>query len=126
MADDNRPSKSGKSGRHSKQARRVGQGRPDTSRGQGRTFLPLRNLRALVAYYTGLFSSLPGLGLVLAPIAVVFGVLGYRYGRTYPSAEGTGHAAAGIVFAVVGTIVNIVLAVLLAMYMLRLGPFVKK
>jgi hypothetical protein len=83
-------------------------------------------MRALSAYYVGVFSWVPGIGLLLAPVAMVLGILGYRYGRARPEAEGTGHAAAGILFGIVGLILNAALAAVLYMYLYRLGPFIKK
>ncbi len=70
------------------------------------TLVPYKNARALVAYYLGVFSFLCVIGLVLGPAAVVFGVLGYRYGKAHPKAKGTGHAVAGILFGIMGTLLN--------------------
>jgi uncharacterized protein YqgC (DUF456 family) len=83
-------------------------------------------MRALAGYYVGVFSLVPGVGLLLSPLAIVLGILGYHYGRARPEAEGTGHAAAGIVFAIAGLILNAALSVVLYMYLYRLGPFIKK
>jgi hypothetical protein len=83
-------------------------------------------MRALSAYYVGVFSWVPGFGLLLAPVAMILGILGYRYGRARPEAQGTGHAAAGILFGFVGMLLNIALLVVLYMYFYRLGPFIKK
>jgi hypothetical protein len=93
---------------------------------RGRTLLPYKNMRALFAYYLGVFSWVPGFGLLLSPVAMVLGILGYRYGRARPEAQGTGHAAAGILFGFVGMLLNIALVVVLYMYFYRLGPFIKK
>jgi hypothetical protein len=127
MSDANRPPKSSsKSSRPSPKRERPDGPRERSGRGSARTMLPYRNVRALIAYYTGVFSAVPGIGLLLAPVATVFGILGYRYGRANPTAEGTGHAAAGIVFAALGTLLNLILLGLLVMYMLRLAWFAKK
>jgi predicted Zn finger-like uncharacterized protein len=61
------------------------------------TLIPYRNGRALAAYYCGVFSFIPCVGLVLGPIALIYGILGLRYAKAYPTARGTGHAIAGIV-----------------------------
>jgi hypothetical protein len=62
------------------------------------TLIPYRNPKALAAYYLGLFSLIPVLGLVTAPFAVLFGVLGVRRARADKNAKGTIHAWIGIVF----------------------------
>jgi hypothetical protein len=61
------------------------------------TIIPYRNGRALAAYYLGVFALIPCAGLVLGPLALIFGILGLRYVKAHPSAKGTGHAIAGIV-----------------------------
>jgi hypothetical protein len=71
------------------------------------TIIPYKNALALMAYYTGVFSLIPVLGVILGPGAIVLGFLGYRYGRIHPTAKGTGHAVAGIVFGVLTTLCNI-------------------
>ncbi len=61
------------------------------------TIIPYKNVRALVAYYLGVFSLIPCVGLFLGPAALVLGILGLRYVKANPTAKGTGHAIAGIV-----------------------------
>src|SRR5262249_33632445 len=61
------------------------------------TLTPYRNGRALGAYYCGVFSLIPCAGLILGPLALIFGVLGLRFANEYPTAGGKGHAIAGIV-----------------------------
>ncbi len=70
------------------------------------TLIPYKNGRALAAYYCGVFSLVPCLGLILGPIALVFGILGLRYVKQYPSAKGTGHAWAGIILGMLTTLAN--------------------
>jgi hypothetical protein len=43
---------------------------------------------ALGAYYCGVFGLIPILGIILAPIAIVLGILGLRYSRRNPKARG--------------------------------------
>ena len=80
------------------------------------TLIPYKNGKALAAYYVGVFSLIPCLGLILGPIAIIFGLLGLRYVREHPRAHGTGHAWAGIILgglvtlAHLGGIVLIVIA----------------
>jgi hypothetical protein len=59
--------------------------------------IPYKNGRALAAYYCGVFALIPCVGLILGPIAFIFGILGLRYAHEHPRARGTGHAIAGIV-----------------------------
>ena len=59
--------------------------------------IPYQNPFALVAYYLGVFSLIPFLGLVLAIPAIVFGILGLRHKRRQPQIKGTAHAWIGIV-----------------------------
>jgi hypothetical protein len=64
------------------------------------TIIPYRNPTALAAYYCGIFSLIPVLGLVLALVAIVLGIIGVRYRQLHPKAKGTAHAIVGIVFGV--------------------------
>lgn len=59
--------------------------------------IPYKNPKALAAYYCGIFSLIPCLGLILGPIALVLGVLGLRHRSMYPTAAGAVHAIVGIV-----------------------------
>jgi hypothetical protein len=68
--------------------------------------IPYKNPKALIAYYTGVFSLIPFLGLLLGPVALVFGILGKRYANANPRAKGGGHAIAGIVLGALTTIGN--------------------
>lgn len=64
--------------------------------------IPYKNSQALIAYYCGVFSLIPGLGCVLGIVAVVLGVMGLQYAKKNPKAKGTGHAITGIVLGVFG------------------------
>jgi hypothetical protein len=66
------------------------------------TLIPYRNPKALISYYCGVFGLIPFVGLILGPIALIFGILGMRYAKQHPTAKGTGHAITGIVL---GTLV---------------------
>jgi hypothetical protein len=70
------------------------------------SLIPYKNGKALVAYYCGVFSLIPCAGLILGPIALIFGILGYRYAKAYPTAKGLGHAIAGIVLGGLTTLGN--------------------
>jgi hypothetical protein len=79
------------------------------------TLIPYKNALALAAYYCGVFSWIPIAGVILGPGAIVLGFLGYRYGRKHPTAKGTGHAVAGIVFGLFGSMETVGLIILLWM-----------
>jgi Domain of unknown function (DUF4190) len=88
--------------------------------------VPYRNPLALISYYCALFSILPVfaaaaaaaagataavvaaavLALILAPLAVLFGIIGLRRARRNPQARGTGHAWFGIVLGGLMTLLN--------------------
>jgi predicted Zn finger-like uncharacterized protein len=68
--------------------------------------IPYRNGRALAAYYCGVFSLIPCVGVILGPLALVFGILGVRYAKAHPGAHGMGHGIAGIVLGSLTTLAN--------------------
>jgi hypothetical protein len=80
--------------------------RQDPSTEAVATLIPYRNARALIAYYCGVFSLIPCLGLVLGPVAFILGILGLRYVKANPGAHGTGHALAGIILGGLTGLVN--------------------
>lgn len=59
--------------------------------------IPYRNPSALVAYYLGVFSLIPFIGILLGIMGFVLGILGLRYRRRNPAAGGVVHAWIGIV-----------------------------
>jgi len=82
------------------------------------TLIPYKNPKALAAYYCGVFSLIPCIGLILGPIALIMGILGMRAVRAHPSMKGTGHAIAGIVLGSItflGHLVIIILVVIAAL-----------
>jgi hypothetical protein len=72
--------------------------------------IPYHNPLALAAYYCGVFSLIPGLALLLGPIAVILGILGIRSARVHERAGGIGHAITGLVLGILTTIANVVVA----------------
>jgi hypothetical protein len=90
------------------------------------TVIPYKNVRALLAYYAGVFSWICGVGILVVPVAIVLGILGYRYGQAHPKAKGTGHAVAGIVFGIIGLLLNSAFCTILYMYVNSIPPFGKK
>jgi hypothetical protein len=59
--------------------------------------IPTGNKPALIAYYLGLFSLLPCLGIPMGITAVVLGIKGLRLERRFPAVRGGIHAWVGIV-----------------------------
>jgi hypothetical protein len=74
--------------------------------------IPYKNGLALGAYYCGVFSLIPGAALLLGPIALILGILGFGYVRAHPEAKGTGHAIAGIVLGSLTTVGNLLLVLI--------------
>jgi DNA-directed RNA polymerase subunit RPC12/RpoP len=70
------------------------------------TLIPYKNGKALAAYYVGVFSLIPCLGLILGPIALILGIMGLRFVAAHPKAKGTGHAWAGVVLGTLTTLGN--------------------
>ena len=60
------------------------------------TVIPYRNPMALAAYYMGIFSILPVIGLFLGGAAFICGILGLRHASRNEGAHGRAHAAIGI------------------------------
>jgi hypothetical protein len=59
--------------------------------------IPYKNVPALLAYYFGLFSLLPCVGLLLAVPALILGIIGLSKRKKNPAIKGSVHAWIGIV-----------------------------
>lgn len=59
--------------------------------------IPYKNPHALIAYYLGLFSLFPILGIVLGIPAFVLGIIGLRNRKRNPVIKGSVHAWIGII-----------------------------
>jgi hypothetical protein len=70
------------------------------------TIIPYRNAPALIAYYLGLFSCFPVLGLIMAIVALILGVKGLGEARRNPQAHGKLHAWVGLVCGTIGLMIN--------------------
>jgi hypothetical protein len=70
------------------------------------SIIPYHNPKSLAAYYCGVFSLIPVLGLILGPIALVLGIMGIRFARENESAGGKGHAITGVVLGILTTLGN--------------------
>ena len=65
--------------------------------------IPSRNGAALVGYYLGVFSLIPGLGLVFALPSIVLGVIGLVQGIRHSERRGKVHAIVAIVLGLIGS-----------------------
>ena len=59
--------------------------------------IPYKNVPALLAYYLGLASLLPCIGIFFAVPALVLGIIGLRKRAQNPAVKGSVHAWIGIV-----------------------------
>lgn len=58
--------------------------------------IPYKNPKALIAYYLGIFSGLPLIGLPLGIAAFVLGIMGLKDRQRNPAIKGSVHAGIGI------------------------------
>jgi len=58
--------------------------------------IPYKNPKALIAYYLGIFSGLPIIGLPIGIAAFVLGIMGLRDRSRNPAIKGSIHAGIGI------------------------------
>ena len=58
--------------------------------------IPYKNPKALIAYYLGIFSGFPIIGLFFAIPALVLGIMGLRDRNRNPAIKGSIHAGIGI------------------------------
>jgi hypothetical protein len=85
---------------------------PPASAGSGlEAIIPTRNPHALAAYYLGLFSLIPILGLPMGIAALVLGIKGARFARAYPGVHGTTHAWVGIICGGFWALVNVFIVI---------------
>jgi len=87
-------------------------GGPMTGDGTG-GLIPYKNPKALIAYYLGLLSGLPLVGLPIGVAALVLGIMGLRDRDRNPIIKGSIHAGIGIgcggFFAVFWTLIFILM-----------------
>ncbi|MEQ1824742.1 MAG: DUF4190 domain-containing protein [Pirellula sp.] len=94
------------------------QGNPSDNQGDATGgVIPYKNPKALIAYYLGILSGLPMIGLPIGIAAFVLGIMGLRDRRRNPAIKGSVHAGIGVgcggFFAVVWTLaaIGIVIAI---------------
>ena len=67
--------------------------------------IPYKNGPALAAYYLGIFSMIPCVGLLLAVPALILGVIGLKKRRDNPLGKGSVHAWLGLIMGGIFTII---------------------
>ena len=72
-------------------------GRPTTTEDLIVKLVPYKNPVALAAYYVGVFSIIPCVGIFLGIAAVGLGIGGLNYAKHHPESAGKVHAWVGIV-----------------------------
>ncbi len=70
---------------------------PDSAASAMAAVIPYKNPKALIAYYLGVFSLIPCIGVPLGIAAVILGILGLKFAGTNPTARGKVHAWVGII-----------------------------
>jgi hypothetical protein len=77
--------------------------------------IPFKNPKALIAYYLGIFSGLPVIGLPIGVAAFILGIMGLRDRARNPIIKGSVHASIGIgcggFFALLWTLVLVLMVV---------------
>jgi hypothetical protein len=76
--------------------------------------IPYKNVKALMSYYCGVFSLIPCVGIVLGPIAILLGFLGFSYANKHPRASGKAHAIVGIVLGTIVVVFHLTVGILIA------------
>ena len=76
--------------------------------------IPYKNPPALAAYYCGIFSLIPCVGLILGIVAVILGVRGLRRRMQHPLVRGQVHAWIGIILGSLVVAVHVLVVIGLA------------
>ena len=71
--------------------------------------IPFQNPKAVTAYYLGLFSFVPVLGIVLGLAAVILGIQGLLRASQNPAVRGHIHASLGVLLGTVFGLCNVAL-----------------
>ena len=96
-------------------------GQPAAGDGTLGGLIPFRNAMALSAYYCGVFSLIPCLGLPLAIAAVVLGILGLRFAKRHPESRGKVHAWVGIILGTLVLVATTAIILLMVFFQRRRG-----
>ena len=84
--------------------------------------IPYKNAPALAAYYLGVFSAIPLIGIVLGLAALVLGILGLQMAARQPEVKGKVHAWIGIIVGGFFGLGYLALVVLLIVALVRDAP----
>jgi uncharacterized protein YqgC (DUF456 family) len=84
--------------------------------------IPYKNPAALIAYYLGIFSILPCIGILLAVPALILGIIGLQQRNKNPAIKGSVHAWIGIVMGGLMTVLWSVCIGLMVFAAARQGP----
>jgi hypothetical protein len=79
--------------------------------------IPYKNTAALTSYYFGVFSIIPGLGIVLGIAAFILGIKGRRMAVEHPEVKGVVHAWVGIILGGLFGFGYLIAAVMLIVYL---------
>src|ERR1019366_682865 len=71
--------------------------------------IPLKNPKALIAYYSAVFSLVPCFTPLLGPLAIILGILGLNECKRNSHLPGKGHAITGIVLGGITTCIMLVI-----------------
>lgn len=82
---------------------------PQSSGGAFGGLIPDQNPSALTAYYLGIFSIIPCVGLPMGIAAVVLGIRGLSLVNLRPEVQGRTHALVGIIAGGLFALINLVL-----------------
>src|SRR4051794_39267966 len=63
----------------------------------GDQIIPVKNPKALAAYYCAIFGLIPCVSAILGPVSLVLGILGLRAVNRNPALPGKAHAWIGII-----------------------------
>lgn len=80
---------------------------PPQQHGAAQSVIPTANPAALMGYYAGCFSVIPVFGLILGPVALVMGIVGWRKIAKEPGLPGMAHAWIGIVMGLLVTLAHV-------------------
>jgi hypothetical protein len=77
--------------------------------------IPAKNVKALLAYYFGVFSFIPCFTIVLGPGAMILGFLGLQECKRDVNMPGKGHAITGIVLGAITMLIWLAVVLILVM-----------
>ena len=82
-----------------------------TEGGAVSVMIPYRNKPALIGYYFGVASLIPGLGLGTGIVAIILGIMGIVHRSRHPESHGLAHAIVAIALGLAGPLLWVLLFV---------------